>query len=47
MIADAMQKHSAVKKCKESYVYGGGDAGVKMADLLATLPLRFSKTITY
>jgi len=28
-------------------VYGGGNAGEKIADLLAILPLRFSKTITY
>jgi UDP-hydrolysing UDP-N-acetyl-D-glucosamine 2-epimerase len=30
-----------------SDVYGGGDAGEKIAYLLATLPLRFHKTITY
>ena len=28
-------------------VYGGGDAGQRIADLLATLPLRFHKTISY
>ena len=30
-----------------STIYGGGDAGHKMADLLAKLPLKFHKTITY
>jgi UDP-hydrolysing UDP-N-acetyl-D-glucosamine 2-epimerase len=28
-------------------VYGDGNAGMRIADLLATLPLRFHKTITY
>lgn len=30
-----------------SYVYGGGNAGLNIANLLAKLPLRFHKTITY
>ena len=30
-----------------SNVYGGGDAGKKIADLLVNLPLKFHKTITY
>lgn len=30
-----------------SDVYGGGDAGQQIADLLAELPLRFHKTISY
>ena len=30
-----------------SEVYGGGDAGNKIAALLATLPLKYHKTITY
>ncbi|MCO6164211.1 UDP-N-acetylglucosamine 2-epimerase [Flavobacterium sp. NRK F7] len=30
-----------------STVYGGGDAGVQIANLLAESPLRFHKTITY
>ena len=29
------------------HVYGGGDAGKKIADLLAELPLRYRKTITF
>jgi len=28
-------------------IYGGGDAGERIADLLATVPLRFHKTIAY
>lgn len=32
---------------KPDTVYGGGDAGQRIAGLLATLPLRFHKTITY
>lgn len=34
-------------KAKTSDVYGGGDAGVKIAEILNTLPLQFHKTITY
>jgi UDP-hydrolysing UDP-N-acetyl-D-glucosamine 2-epimerase len=30
-----------------SHVYGGGDAGLKIANLLAELPLKFHKTISY
>jgi UDP-hydrolysing UDP-N-acetyl-D-glucosamine 2-epimerase len=29
------------------HVYGGGDAGARIADLLATVPLRFHKSISY
>jgi UDP-hydrolysing UDP-N-acetyl-D-glucosamine 2-epimerase len=32
---------------ERSYTYGGGDAGEKIAKLMAELPLRFHKTITY
>jgi bifunctional UDP-N-acetylglucosamine 2-epimerase / N-acetylmannosamine kinase len=45
--------HEAVKywcgngKAPRSNIYGGGDAGVRMADILATIPLRYHKTITY
>ena len=35
------------KKPEPSPVYGGGDAGNKISKLLATLPLKFHKTITY
>lgn len=34
-------------KPKRSNVYGGGDAGNIIADLLVKLPLKFHKTITY
>lgn len=30
-----------------SHVYGGGDAGIQIAELLATLPYKFHKTIQY
>jgi UDP-N-acetylglucosamine 2-epimerase len=30
-----------------SSTYGGGDAGARIAEVLATVPLRFHKTITY
>jgi UDP-hydrolysing UDP-N-acetyl-D-glucosamine 2-epimerase len=30
-----------------SEIYGGGDAGVRVADLLGSLPLKFHKTILY
>jgi UDP-hydrolysing UDP-N-acetyl-D-glucosamine 2-epimerase len=32
---------------QKSDIYGGGNAGIKIANLLATLDLRFHKTITY
>jgi UDP-hydrolysing UDP-N-acetyl-D-glucosamine 2-epimerase len=35
------------KRPQPSHVYGGGDAGMKIADLLASLPYRFHKTIQY
>jgi UDP-hydrolysing UDP-N-acetyl-D-glucosamine 2-epimerase len=43
----------AIEKClnkgivKQSDIYGGGDAGYKIANLLSELPLSFHKTITY
>ncbi len=30
-----------------SNIYGGGNAGERIADVLATIPLRFHKTITF
>jgi UDP-hydrolysing UDP-N-acetyl-D-glucosamine 2-epimerase len=35
------------KKAEPSDIYGGGDAGEKIASLLSELPLSFHKTITY
>ncbi|RXP52735.1 UDP-N-acetylglucosamine 2-epimerase (hydrolyzing) [Lutibacter sp. HS1-25] len=34
-------------KCKASTVYGKGDSGIKIANLLERIPLQFHKTITY
>lgn len=42
----AAQKQANSER-KPSSVYGGGDAGTQMANHLATLPLKFHKTIQY
>jgi UDP-N-acetylglucosamine 2-epimerase len=46
-IVTAVQTHLSRGKSSLSNVYGGGDAGVQIAELLATLPLQFHKTIEY
>lgn len=46
-IKRAITQHTEKGKFGSSDVYGGGNAGVAIADFLATLPLRFHKTITY
>ncbi|WP_026944762.1 UDP-N-acetylglucosamine 2-epimerase [Algoriphagus marincola] len=46
-IFDAIKSHQQNGKADSSHVYGGGDAGTKIAELLASLPLRFHKTIMY
>lgn len=46
-IANAIQTHLINGKAPLSEVYGGGDAGKQIADLLATVPLQFHKTIVY
>lgn len=46
-IYQAILTHEKNGKAKSSHVYGGGDAGKNIADLLATVPLKFHKTITY
>lgn len=46
-IALAIEKWLNVGKAKQSDIYGGGNAGYKIASLLSELPLRFHKTITY
>lgn len=46
-ISEAMKEHAKNSRTPRSFVYGGGDAGIKMANLLAELPLKFSKTISY
>jgi UDP-hydrolysing UDP-N-acetyl-D-glucosamine 2-epimerase len=50
---DAAAIRAAVERWLDSprpepdHVYGGGEAGARIAELLATVPLRFHKTITY
>lgn len=46
-ILEALQQHLNNPNIPSSNVYGGGDAGVKIANLLETLPLKFHKTLTY
>ncbi|PXY44083.1 UDP-N-acetylglucosamine 2-epimerase [Flavobacterium hydrophilum] len=46
-IIAAIQDSIANGKFDPSNVYGGGDAGQKIANLLAELPLQFHKTISY
>jgi len=46
-IRDALNKWLSSPRPKPSNVYGGGDAGIQIANLLAELPLRFVKTISY
>ncbi|MGE0734864.1 MAG: UDP-N-acetylglucosamine 2-epimerase [Alphaproteobacteria bacterium] len=46
-IADAMARQTAHGPYPSDGVYGGGNAGVRIADLLATAPLISDKRITY
>lgn len=46
-IQEALEQISNATRPVSSTVYGGGDAGIKIADLLAGLPIRYHKTITY
>jgi UDP-hydrolysing UDP-N-acetyl-D-glucosamine 2-epimerase len=46
-IAKAIQNHLQAGKTSKSNIYGGGDAGNKIANLLEQLPLQFHKTIEY
>jgi UDP-hydrolysing UDP-N-acetyl-D-glucosamine 2-epimerase len=46
-IGESIRKSLATERPKSNLVYGGGDAGCRIADLLAEVPLRFHKTITY
>lgn len=46
-IANAIQNHLQAGKTSKSNIYGGGDAGNKIANLLEQLPLQFHKTIEY
>lgn len=46
-IKAAIQSQLTNPKNKKSNVYGNGDSGQKIADILATIELRYHKTITY
>jgi UDP-hydrolysing UDP-N-acetyl-D-glucosamine 2-epimerase len=46
-IKNAIQSQISMPKNKKSTVYGNGDSGKKIADILADIELRFHKTITY
>lgn len=46
-IQGAIEELAVREKSANSRVYGGGDAGIKIADVLSKAPLRFHKTITY
>jgi len=46
-IVAAVNQISSKNERKRSDVYGGGNAGESIADLLESLPLQFHKTITY
>src|SRR5690606_3510303 len=46
-IRNAVLKWQQSKRPARSSVYGGGNAGKIIADLLTKCPMRFEKTITY
>ena len=46
-IKTAIQSQISNPKNNKSSVYGNGDSGKKIAEILATIELRFHKTITY
>ena len=46
-IEAAVRKHIEHGPYASEHIYGDGQAGTKIADVLATIPLRFHKTITY
>jgi UDP-hydrolysing UDP-N-acetyl-D-glucosamine 2-epimerase len=46
-IFGAIKKHEVNGKVETSHVYGGGNAGYQIADLLAQVSLVFHKTISY
>lgn len=46
-ISNALQKQLLHGHYESEFIYGDGKAGEKIADILATIPLRFHKTITY
>lgn len=46
-IVNAIKTHFQNRRLLKSDIYGTGDSGAKIADLLAELPLQFHKTIEY
>jgi UDP-hydrolysing UDP-N-acetyl-D-glucosamine 2-epimerase len=46
-IREAVEHWIQTGKPERSFVYGGGDAGLQIAGLLARVPLKFHKTIAY
>ncbi len=46
-IVGAVKHHIANGKCPSTTLYGDGQAGQRIADLLATVPLRVAKRLTY
>ena len=46
-IIGALKAITSQPRPSGSGVYGGGDAGEKIAEVLNKVPLRFHKTITY
>lgn len=46
-IINAIKNRISVKNLTEETIYGNGNSGNKIADILATTPLKFHKTITY
>ena len=46
-IKSAINKHLSGNHYKSSYIYGRGDSGKKIANILANIDLTFQKTMTY
>ncbi|MFC4636291.1 UDP-N-acetylglucosamine 2-epimerase [Dokdonia ponticola] len=46
-IKEAISEQLTNPKNKQSSIYGNGDSGVKIAEILSEITLRFHKTITY
>jgi UDP-N-acetylglucosamine 2-epimerase len=46
-IKNAIQKHIFSEKPTSESLYGDGNSGQRIADILATFPLQFHKTIMY
>jgi UDP-hydrolysing UDP-N-acetyl-D-glucosamine 2-epimerase len=46
-IIAAIQQSQKIKRLQPSFVYGTGNAGKKIADILATVPLRYSKILQF